>query len=80
MIVHRDLRDLIAAAAIFRIAKSGMIRIELHDGISIGNSFVQFTGDDSGVNVIREDLWLCLVVIAFDRHWFSILCAVLIQN
>ena len=55
VIVHRDLRDLIAAAAIFGIAESRMIRFELDDRISIGNDFVQIACDDSGIDVIGQD-------------------------
>ena len=55
VIVQRDLRDLVAAAAIFRIAESRMIRIELDDRISIGDDFVQIACDHSGIDVIRQD-------------------------
>jgi hypothetical protein len=55
MILRRDLRDLIAPAAVLRIAKAGMVRIQLHNGVSIRDGSVQISGDDSGINVIRED-------------------------
>jgi hypothetical protein len=55
MIVHRDLRDLIAAAAIVGITKSRVIRIELHNCISIGNGFVSVR-DHPYIDVIGEKL------------------------
>src|SRR6185369_5899121 len=57
LIVHGDLRDLIAAATIFRIAESRMIRVELNDRIAIRNDFVQIACDDSGVDVIGQKGW-----------------------
>src|SRR5438067_4433640 len=50
VILHRDLRDLIAPAAILGIAKAGMVRIELHDIVSIQNGFIR---DQSPVDVIE---------------------------
>src|SRR5207237_9710997 len=40
LILHRDLRDLIAPAAILWIAKAGMFGIELNDIVSIHNRFL----------------------------------------
>src|SRR6266446_5250192 len=54
VILHRDLRDLIAPAAILGITKAGMVRIELHDRISIGNGVVQIARDEAGVNMIEQ--------------------------
>jgi len=51
VILHRDLRDLICAGGDTRDRESQDGRIELHNRISIGNGFVQFTGDDASVNV-----------------------------
>src|SRR5215831_12473330 len=48
----RDLSDLIAAAAILSVTKSRVIRIELYDGIAIGNRFIQVAGDNASIDVI----------------------------
>ena len=55
MIFRRDLRDLVAPPAVCGIAKAGMIGIQLHDCIAIGDGIVQISGDDPGIHVIRED-------------------------
>src|SRR5215467_1326707 len=49
---RRDLRDLIAPAAIFGVTKSRVIRIELYDGIAIGNRLIQVACDNAGIDVI----------------------------
>ena len=54
VILHGDLRDLITSRAIFLIAKSRMIGIELHDRVSIRERFVRVDGDHSGIDVIGK--------------------------
>src|SRR5436190_21939469 len=54
VILQRDLRDLVAAAAIFGIAKAWMIGIELHDHVAIENCLVQIAGDLPHIDVIDK--------------------------
>src|SRR5260370_24224821 len=54
LIVHRELRDLVAPLSIFKIAKAGMIRIELHDRVTIRLRVINISSDHSCVHVIRK--------------------------
>src|SRR5436190_13239002 len=69
MIFRGDLRDLITAATVFEVAKSRMIGIELHDGISIGNGFLEIACDDAGVDVIGK--YLSLFSLSICAHNLS---------
>src|ERR1700681_2480929 len=71
LILHRDLCDLIAAAAILLITKARVIWIELHNRIPISNRFIRIDGDGTHVDVVREERLLCYGLY-FCRHSFTL--------
>src|SRR5438874_4937732 len=63
VIIEGELRNLISARAIFSIAETRMIRIELNDVVAAANCLIQIAGDGTSVDVIRENClpgcWFC---------------------
>ena len=55
VIIEGELGNLISARAIFSIAKSWMIRIELNYVVAAANCLIQIAGDGTSVDVIREN-------------------------
>ena len=55
VIIEGELRNLISARAIFSIAETRMIRIELNDVVAAANCLIQIAGDGTSVDVIREN-------------------------
>src|SRR5437764_8446340 len=63
VIIEGELGNLISTCAIFSIAKSRMIRIELNYVVAAANCLIQIAGDGTSVDVIRENClpgcWFC---------------------
>src|ERR1700730_14877648 len=57
LIRQGELRNLIPALAIFLIPKAGMIRIELHDCVSIRCGLIRVDRDHAHVDVVRNPLF-----------------------
>src|SRR2546430_14704198 len=66
VIIEGKLCDLIAALAIFLIAKSRMIGIELHDIVPIREPFIHINRDHARIDVIGKQL-VCFRIGFYHR-------------